>query len=188
MATLVVGSRYLLPHWSPDLEGDGVDQAVSSDRPCCVLTTCLQSRQLPSKYIHAHATAFFAYRNYLYQTGESTQMAEYLRKNEGRHPQADVTQPPPPAEDPTELPAPLPSVHGRRKFQDRGPPRQDKHVRFKSREGIQVMPQYPTGLPTRNDVHGEGEPSSLNKYSVQDDAYSGPSTSTGTSSFNPLND
>ena len=91
--------------------------------------------------IPAHARAFFAYRNYLYQTGESAQMAEYLRRNKGRHPHADTTRPPPPAEVPTELPAPPPPVHGRRKFQDRGPQRQDKHVCFISRQGIDVMPQ-----------------------------------------------
>ena len=90
-------------------------------------------------------------------------MAEYLRRNEGRHPQADTTQPPPPAEVLTELPAPPPPVHGRRKFQDRGPPRQDKHVRFKSRQGMHVMSQYPTGLPPKDDVHGEGEPSGLDR-------------------------
>ena len=59
-------------------------------------------------YIPAHARAFFAYRNYLYQTGESAQMAEYFREYEGRHPQADTTQAPPLTEVPTELPAPTP--------------------------------------------------------------------------------
>ena len=57
-------------------------------------------------YIPAHAGAFFAYRNYLYLTGESAQMAEFLRRNEGRRPQADTKRPPPPAEVPTELQAP----------------------------------------------------------------------------------
>ena len=143
---------------------------------------------LTCPYISAHARAFFAYRSYSYQTGASAQMPEYLRRNEGRHPQAEITKAPSPAEVPTKLPAPPPPVHGRWKFQDRGPPRQDKHVRFKSRQGIHVMPQYPTGLPPKDDVHGEGGPSGLNWYSVQDDAYSGPSTSTGTSSSDPLND
>ena len=42
------GSRYLLPHSSPGLEGDAVDLAVLSFRTCCVLTASLQSRQLQS--------------------------------------------------------------------------------------------------------------------------------------------
>ena len=69
-------------------------------------------------YMPAHARAFFTYRNYLCQTVESAQMAEFLCRNEGRHSQADVTRPPPPAEVPTELPAPPPQVHCRKKFQD----------------------------------------------------------------------
>ena len=139
-------------------------------------------------YIPAHASAFFAYRNYLQQTGESPQMAEYLRRNEGRFPQADITQPPPPAEVPTKLPAPPIPIHSRRKFQDRGPRSQDKHVRFKSRHGIHVMLKDPMGLPPKDHFQGGGEPRVLDRYSVQDDAYSGPSTSTGTSLSDPLND
>ena len=124
----------------------------------------------------------------MYQTGDSAQMAEYLRRNEGRYPQADITQPPPPAEVATELPSPQPPVHGRRKFQDRAPLRQYKHVRLNSRQGIHFTPQYPKGLPPVDDVLGESAPSSPDRFSGQDDAFCGPSTSTGTSSSDLLND
>ena len=52
-------------------------------------------------YILLHEREFFAYRNYLYHTGESAQMEEYLRRNKGRHPLAYIAQPPPPDEIPT---------------------------------------------------------------------------------------
>ena len=58
------------------------DEAIYS----CWACRTVEHSLFTCPYIPAHSRTFFAYRNYLYQTGESAEIAEYVRRNERRHP------------------------------------------------------------------------------------------------------